>query len=169
MKNCFLFLILCFQSLPVLSSSIEIDSVETRQIFENGRALLKAGYVDSSCIYFDQALERYLHLVESNPEDHIFKGYINAARAKVKFLEKKRLFEQAHEVLAQLLEFSILHLGEIHPYTAAVYNEIGVVYYLELDFNHAREYFEIALDVRVKALGEFSIDVANSYNNIGMV
>ncbi len=60
-------------------------------------------------------------------------------------------------------------LGENHPDTAQIYNNIGLVYDNQRKYNRAIEYFEKALRIKFSVLGENHPAIATSYNNIGVV
>ena len=56
-----------------------------------------------------------------------------------------------------------------HPDIAASYNNIGVVYRHQGNYNKALEYLNKALDIRVKVLGLEHSKTAISYRNIGKI
>ena len=59
-------------------------------------------------------------------------------------------------------------LGENHKDTAATYNNIGLIYLDQCDYDLALKYHSKALAIRQQVLGEKHPDTAMSYNNIGL-
>ncbi|MCL2119938.1 MAG: DUF2225 domain-containing protein, partial [Planctomycetaceae bacterium] len=60
-------------------------------------------------------------------------------------------------------------LGKEHPSTAAMYNNIGVVYKEQGDYDKALEWHLKALAISEKVLGKEHPDTAGTYNNIAVV
>ena len=67
------------------------------------------------------------------------------------------------------LSFNEKTFGLNHIDTATSYNNIGIVYYSQGDYENALEYSFKALHIREKILGPNHPDVAESYNNIGSI
>jgi tetratricopeptide (TPR) repeat protein len=49
------------------------------------------------------------------------------------------------------------------------YNNIGTIHYYKEDYDLALEYYQKALEIRKKVLGESHPDLSTSYNNIGAI
>jgi tetratricopeptide (TPR) repeat protein len=60
-------------------------------------------------------------------------------------------------------------LGKAHPDTAMAYNNIGMVYSKQGDYEKALEWNRKALVIFEKVLGKAHPDLAKVYNNIGLL
>jgi len=73
------------------------------------------------------------------------------------------MLPQAHEKAQEK------KLGDNHPLTASIYNNIAAIYDEMNDKVSALKYHTKALDIRKQILEKDHIDIANSYSDIGFV
>ena len=57
-------------------------------------------------------------------------------------------------------------LGQEHPDTATIYNNLALVYQDQGGYGRAEEYYRKALKVMEKILGQDHPDTATTYNNL---
>ena len=71
----------------------------------------------------------------------------------------------------QLQKVNLLLFGNFmnHPYLAAIHSDISSLCYHMGEFSKAKEHGQQSLDIRLNALGPTHVDVATSYNNLGLV
>ena len=85
------------------------------------------------------------------------------------FLYDYAYYTKAVQVYLRQIALSEKLYGTDHADTATSYNNIGLVYKTQGDYEQALEYYTKALDIREKVLGENHPDTASSYNNIAGV
>ncbi|XP_071149515.1 nephrocystin-3-like [Mytilus edulis] len=69
-------------------------------------------------------------------------------------------------VQRRALQLEELALGPDSPDNARILNELGVLYYLQNDFETAESFFKRALEMRESTLGPDHLDLAQSLNNL---
>ena len=75
----------------------------------------------------------------------------------------------AMEYYQRGLREAIVKDGEQSDWAATFYNNIGLVYYEQGEYDQALEYYNKALEIDEKLLGKDNPSTATSYNNIGTV
>ena len=85
------------------------------------------------------------------------------------FLNAYAHYPEAVKVYLRQITLSEMLNGTDHPETAASYNNIGNVYWIQSDYEKAVEYYMKALDIFKKILGENHPYTATSYNSIAGV
>ena len=86
-----------------------------------------------------------------------------------RFLYDYGLYKEAKPVYLRLIALREDLYSPDHPDTATSYNNIGLVYDEQGDYDKALEYYGKALDIWERVLGPDHPDTATSYNNIGLV
>lgn len=71
------------------------------------------------------------------------------------------------EYYRKSLEIRLDLLGEKHTDVAASYNNIGIVYHEQLEYDKSLEHYKKSLKIKLAILGEKHSLIASSYNNIG--
>lgn len=85
------------------------------------------------------------------------------------FLWKYAKLDEVLEVCTRECRMNEELYGIEHPNTAMSYNNIGMVYYNQGNYDLALEYYQKALDIYEKIQGVEQERTATSYNNIGLV
>lgn len=85
------------------------------------------------------------------------------------FLAAYAKYDKALEIYKRLIDIGESLYGAEHPYTASVYNNIGLVYNNLGRYANSLEYFARALNIFEATLGTNHPHTANAYNNIGIV
>lgn len=78
------------------------------------------------------------------------------------YTRAKKLYERSLCIQEKIL-------GEMHPDTAASYNNIAYIYYRQGEYGKAEELYEKSLYIQKKVLGDEHPDTAASYNNLALV
>ena len=60
-------------------------------------------------------------------------------------------------------------LGDSHPTTAQIYDNLGLAYGAKRDYDRAIEYHEKSLEIKLIALDETHPSTAETYNNLGLI
>lgn len=85
------------------------------------------------------------------------------------FLTNYAQYDAAEKVYLRQISLSEEVFGKEHLHTAQSYNNIGLVYHHQGNYNKALEYYRMALSRREHQLNSgFHIDIAQSYNNIAL-
>ena len=85
------------------------------------------------------------------------------------FLYDYGLYKDAEAVYLRQIKLAEELYGKEHENTATSYNNIGMVYNEQGDYDKALEYYQKALATKEKVLGTEHPSTATSYNNIGGV
>lgn len=80
---------------------------------------------------------------------------------------KQKFYSEAKRVLGKSLKVYLETYGGSHHLTGIIYENIGIIYTLEGDFERAMENFRRALKIRTELFGEESLEVADTYHDIG--
>ena len=91
---------------------------------------------------------------------------LDAAKYVLDFLGD---YDRALDVCEPTLEYCKEHYGELHKKTAALYNNIGLVYDHKGEYDNALEYYNKAREIQEKILDPQHPYLATTYNNIGAV
>lgn len=86
-----------------------------------------------------------------------------------KFLYKYGLYNDSKEVLLRQISLAENVYGTESEKTAATYNEIGIIYNVEGNFDKALEYYLKSLEIYKKISGTKHIEIVKLYNNIGLI
>ena len=78
-------------------------------------------------------------------------------------------YDRVLDICEPTLEYCKEHYGELHEKTAALYNNIGLVYDHKGEYDNALEYLNKAREIMEKVLDPQHPDLASLYNNIGVV
>ena len=85
------------------------------------------------------------------------------------FLTEYAQYDAAERVYLRQISLCEEVFGKEHLHTAQSYNNIGLVYHLQGNYNKALEYYRMALSGREHQLESgFHVDIAQSYNNIAL-
>ena len=85
------------------------------------------------------------------------------------FLYKYGKYKESERIYLRQIAINEELYGNENTDTATSYNNIGLVYDSQGDFDKALEFHFKALEIREKSLGKEHPDTAGSYNNIGVV
>lgn len=85
------------------------------------------------------------------------------------FLYNYGLYKEAEPIHLRLIDLREKLYGKDHADTATSYNNLGVVYNSQGNYDKALKYLGKALDIRERVSGIDHLDTAQSYNNIGFV
>ncbi len=98
-----------------------------------------------------------------NIDETFFRNFkfIDSNRVKQKF------YSEAKRVLGKSLKVYLETYGGSHHLSGIIYENIGIIYTLEGDFERAMENFRKALKIRAELFGEDSLEVADTYHDIG--
>ena len=91
---------------------------------------------------------------------------LDAAKYVLDFLGD---YDRALDICEPTLEYCKEHYGELHKKTAALYNNIGLVYDHKGEYDNALEYYNKAREIFEKVLDPQHPSLAATYNNIGVV
>ncbi|MEN8222816.1 MAG: CHAT domain-containing tetratricopeptide repeat protein [Acidobacteriota bacterium] len=80
---------------------------------------------------------------------------------------KQKFYSEAKRVLGKSLKVYLETYGGSHHLSGIIYENIGIIYTLEGDFERAMENFRRALKIRMELFGEESLEVADTYHDIG--
>jgi len=80
---------------------------------------------------------------------------------------KQQFYAEAKRVLAKSLKVYLETYGGSHHLSGIIYENIGIIYTLEGDFERAMSNFHKALKIRIELFGEESLEVADTYHDIG--
>ena len=117
-----------------------------------------------------QAKKNYANADERAKEaDYDKEKYIKLLADYGNFLREYAFYAEAMKVDQRVITLSEEQFGKEHPKTAALYNDIGLVYSSLGDYSKALEYYSKALEIREKELGKEHLATAMSYGNIGNV
>ena len=100
--------------------------------------------------------------------DYNKKDYVELLFRYGKFLSEFAYFNEAKEIYQRLLSLCEETFG-YNKQTASSYNNIGNVCGITGDYNKALDFYNKALEIQEKVLGEEHSDTTCSYNNIGNV
>lgn len=95
------------------------------------------------------------------------KKYASLLFDYAKFLTNFARYQEAEKVFIRQIKMSEDLYGKDSADTAASYNELGLLYMVQNDFEIALQYYKKSLEIRKKVLGVDHHDTAISYNNIG--
>ncbi len=88
-----------------------------------------------------------------------------------KFIDRNRIkqkfYSEAKRVLGKSLKVYLETYGGSHHLSGIIYENIGIIYALEGDFERAMNNFRKALRIRTDLFGEESLEVADTYHDIG--
>ena len=101
--------------------------------------------------------------------DYDKKKYSDLLFDYAEFLSDYGLYKDAEAICLKQIPFVENLYGSRHPKTATTYNNIGVVYNYQGDYDRALEYYLKALSIRENTLGKEHPVTATSYNNIGVL
>jgi len=80
---------------------------------------------------------------------------------------KQKFYTEAKRELGKSLKVYLETYGGSHHLSGIIYENIGIIYTLEGDFERAMENFRRALKIRTELFGEDSLEVADTYHDIG--
>lgn len=95
------------------------------------------------------------------------KKYASLLFDYAKFLTEFARYPEAEQVFIRQIKMSEELYGTESAETATSYNEFGLFYMVQEDYDTAQKYYKRALDIRKNVLGDDHHDTAISYNNIG--
>ncbi|MBQ2414185.1 MAG: tetratricopeptide repeat protein, partial [Rikenellaceae bacterium] len=78
-------------------------------------------------------------------------------------------YDRALSIYEPALEFARKHYGQIHEKTADLYNQIGVIYYLQSKYDAALDCHKRVLNISQRLFDEEHYLAAYAYHNIGQV
>jgi CHAT domain-containing protein len=81
---------------------------------------------------------------------------------------KKDEYKEARNRFNRSLEEYEKSYGQNKPLFALIYDQIGILYALEADYENALEYLQKAFNIRLEVYGEGSPEVGTGYQNIGI-
>ncbi|MEN8153814.1 MAG: CHAT domain-containing tetratricopeptide repeat protein [Acidobacteriota bacterium] len=124
--------------------------------------LLNMGDLKTAEAYYYKSLMIRLKRFENIDED-FFRNF--------KFLDRNRLkqkfYTEAKRELNKSLKVYLETYGGSHHLSAIIYENIGIIYSLEGDFERAMGNFRKALRIRIELFGEESLEVADTFHDIG--
>ncbi|MCK5004425.1 MAG: CHAT domain-containing protein [Candidatus Aminicenantes bacterium] len=118
-------------------------------------------YREADAYYFKSLLIKLRRF--ENIDENFFRSFkfIDSNRVKQKF------YTEAKRVLGKSLKVYLETYGGSHHLSGIIYENIGIIYTLEGDFERAMENFRKALKIRTELFGENSLEVADTYHDIG--
>ncbi len=118
-------------------------------------------YKDADAYYFKSLLIKLRRF--ENIDENFFRNFkfIDSNRVKQKF------YTEAKRVLGKSLKVYLETYGGSHHLSGIIYENIGIIYTLEGDFERAMENFRKALKIRTELFGDDSLEVADTYHDIG--
>ena len=120
---------------------------------------------------YQEKIDEYLKM-QIDPSDENRDKLLIAARDLLYIADlysKIGSYHEAEKLLLKAITIREEVSGKEHPDTAAAYNNIGVVYDNQNEYDKALAYHEKALVICEKVLGAAHPDTATTYNNIAMV
>lgn len=98
-----------------------------------------------------------------NIDENFFRSFkfIDSNRVKQKF------YSEAKRVLGKSLKVYLETYGGSHHLSGIIYENMGIIYTLEGNFERAMDNFRKALRIRTELFGEDSLEVADTYHDIG--
>ncbi len=81
------------------------------------------------------------------------------------FKQKKFLISKKY----YLLSIEHLCLEDDWKLASTIYNNLGCIYDVKLDYDMALLYFEKSLEIRLSNYNKYHFEISNSYNNIGSI
>lgn len=105
----------------------------------------------------------------ASTHDYDKEKYLDLLLDYAKFLYKYGLYNDSKNVLLRHISLAENIYGTASEKTAASYNEIGLVYYVEGDFDKALEYYIKTWEIYKKILGTKHLEIVKLFNNIGLI
>jgi CHAT domain-containing protein/Tfp pilus assembly protein PilF len=142
---------------------------------EDHRVARIHSYLGMNFIQISQYHKAETHLNEANEiyqktfgiSNEDYNGYYITLSYMGLALIKKGAFQKGIDIIEQALEIQLKYYGgENHPDIASCYSNIGLGYDNLGYHEKATQYFQKALQIQLKILGEENLDVANSYQNL---
>lgn len=98
-----------------------------------------------------------------NIDESFFRNFKFMDRNRI----KQKFYTDAKRELNKSLKVYLETYGGSHHLSAIIYENMGIIYSLEGDFERAMENFRKALRIRIELFGEESLEVADTYHDIG--
>ena len=118
----------------------------------------------------DSAEDIYLEAYAlANECDYDREKHMELLESYGEFLSTYAKFNTCIKINGELLDLNISILGENHPETARIYNNIGLVYSFIGDYDRALECYAKALEIRLSIDEDDNTEIAVNYNNVGLV
>jgi tetratricopeptide (TPR) repeat protein len=121
---------------------------------------LKAFHTEMNKLFADHALYSISLDFEKN---EIYQIYLYFGRTSRRFFE----FKLSMEFLKSNIE--ILEFSKNYLFIAHTYEELGLLHIDMGEFTNAESYLHQSLEIKLEQLGPNHINVADSYNNLGIV
>jgi len=83
------------------------------------------------------------------------------------FNQKLENYERALQIYSRALQLQVSSIGEVHPETAATYQEIGIVQANLGDFDQALRSLQKCLEIQEEIFGAYSPEVAITRSHLG--
>ncbi len=143
-----------------ISKIIEYEEFFNAKIYFNiGYCFEKLMNYNQSLVFFNKSLE-----VEDKSDLHnisLLKQKVAWAYYNLDELDKALIYNE------ESLKIRIELYGELNPYVAHSYNDLGLVWDAKGDVPKGIFYLEKAIDILSKVLGENILDIGTSYYNLG--
>lgn len=164
MKTSFLLTIIIFllgiRASYAQKQNLVTDTTLARKWYEQALGFQQKAEYDSAKIRYEKAALLYKKHRQWERQLECKTKLFRSLASLGKYEEAAK---QADQTLSQCLE----KLEREHPTTADALHNIGMVHYLQGDYDKALAYYQQGLQIRRKVFGEKHSSVANSYNNMG--
>ncbi len=120
------------------------------------------GDYKSADSYYYRSLLLKLRRFESIDEN-FFRNFKFIDRNRI----KKKFYTEAKRLLGKSLKVYLETYGGSHNLSGIIYENIGIIYTLEGDFERAMDNFRKALSIRTELFGENSLEVADTFHDMG--
>lgn len=151
-------------SVTILDSLLDENDIRFAEVYEGfSEYYEEVGDIDKRI----ELLHRVLSIRQKNPDKEVTGIAITYSNLGLSY-QKKGHHKRAAHYLAAAVDHQLRQVGEVHPNTAQMYNNLGTSYLSGGDLDRARATFRKALDI-FDQLGGSQPNAAYAHNNIAMV